>query len=351
MKIFFPDARPPAVWRTPLPEGNWLVTVVLGGGREETRLTVLSESRRWMLLDARSSPGKTTTRRFVVNVRRPTIPDAEPVRLKLREREPTLHRNWDESLTLEFLGTNVRVVSVSIRRAGRFPTVFLLGDSTVTDQPSEPYAAWGQVLPAFFDDRIAIANHAESGESLRSSLVSGRIEKVLRTLRRGDWVLVQFGHNDQKEKGEGIGPLTSFTADLTNLVEEIRRAGGQPILVTSMFRRHFDAMGLLLDTLGDYPVAVRRVGQVCRVPVLDLHERSRILFQFLGPTISKAAFVHTATIADDTHFSAFGAYRLAKIIAEELRTQAPSLARRLRKTLPEFDPTVFGGARETPRQK
>jgi lysophospholipase L1-like esterase len=107
-------------------------------------------------------------------------------------------RNWDGKLSLTFSGTHPAVSSIEIRPAPDATTVYLAGDSTVTDQEDEPWAAWGQILPAFFRPGVAIANHAQSGESLASFTSERRWEKILDTLRAGDYVFIQFAHNDQK---------------------------------------------------------------------------------------------------------------------------------------------------------
>jgi lysophospholipase L1-like esterase len=154
-------------------------------------------------------------------------------------------------------------------------TVYLMGDSTVTDQPGEPWAAWGQMLPRFFTNRVAVANYAESGETLRSSAGAGRLDKVVSVLRPGDYVFLQFGHNDQKEKGEGVGAFTTYKTELKRYVSEIRRKGAIPVLVTSMNRRRFDESGKIVATLGDYPEAVRQAanGSESRPDRPERHEQ------------------------------------------------------------------------------
>jgi lysophospholipase L1-like esterase len=196
------------------------------------------------------------TRTFNVNVRTPQFGDGAKVRLKERELT-TEFVNWDDKLTLEFNGPRPVVRTIELTPLTEAVTVYLLGDSTVCDQPKEPWNSWGQMLPRFLGPGVVVANHAESGESLRSSLGARRLDKVLSTLRPGDYLFLQYGHNDMKEKGEGVGAFTTYQADLRRFVVAARAAGGIPVLVTSMHRKSLDAAGKIQNTLGDYPAAVR----------------------------------------------------------------------------------------------
>jgi len=324
----FVPGHTPTTLALPLPEGNWRVSVTLGHPADPSETTVRAEARRVMLEGVKTEAGQFVTRQFVVSVRRPAFPGGT-VKLKPREVGPPLQPSWDDQLTLSFSGPRPHVSAVEVQRADDALTVFLTGDSTVTDQTGEPFSAWGQWLPKFFDATVAVANHAESGESLRSSRGAKRFAKVLSQLRPGDYVFIQFGHNDQKEKGAGIGAFTSYKTDLKAWVAELRAHGGLPVLVTPMYRRRFDAAGKLTDTLGDYPEAVRQVAKEEGVPLIDLHALSKPLFEGLGVEGSKKAFVHTETIHDDTHFSDFGAKALAEAVVAALKTAVPELAKRL----------------------
>ena len=152
-----------------------------------------------MLDRVSTDPGKFVNKSFIVNVRAPQISTGGEVKLKERERLSEQWA-WDEKLTLEFNGVHPSISSITIEPVN-VPTVFLLGDSTVCDQPGEPYASWGQMITRFFGPNIAVANHAESGESLKSSFGAKRLDKVLSQVRPGDFLMIQYGHNDMKEKG------------------------------------------------------------------------------------------------------------------------------------------------------
>lgn len=322
----------PFLFSVALPEGNYRVTVTLGDAGGESTTTVKAELRRLMLENVKTARGKTETRSFVVNVRTPRIASGSAVKLKDRERTASL-LNWDEKLTLEFNGARPCVAAVEIARVD-VPVLYLLGDSTVCDQAGEPFASWGQMLPRFFKPDIAVANHAESGESLRSSLGAKRLEKVASTLKAGDTVLIQFGHNDQKEKGEGVGAFTTYKASLRQYVTEVKKHGAQPVLVTPVHRRTFEPDGKIRNSHGDYPEAVRQAAEEDQVPLIDLHALSGKLYEALGPEKSGALFKP----GDGTHHNNYGAYELARCVVEGLRATRLPLVKSLAEDVPPFDP-------------
>ena len=337
-------ADAPFYFSVAVPEGHYRVTVVAGHPDKDSELTIKAESRRWMAGPEHIPAGETRSFSFLVNRRSPYFAKGDSIRRKSREYG---YLNWDEKLTLEFSGQNPSVHSVQIEAAPtETATVFLVGNSTVVDQENEPYASWGQMITRFFGERAVLANYAESGESLASSKSSRRFAKVLHEMKQGDYVLIEFGHNDQKRKGEGIGPYTSFTALMTELVNKVKDKGGVPIVVTPIQRRRFDEAGRQLDTHGDYPDAVRKVARSEQVHLIDLTRMSTTLFEALGPLESKNAFVHypagsfpgqTRALEDDTHFNNYGAYLIALTVVKGLQESASRLDRLLIRDLPSFD--------------
>ncbi len=333
-----------------MPEGNYDVTVLLGDPAGDADTTVKAETRRLMLESVKTfaGPRAVESRSFTVNVRTPVLPRGRKVMLKERELATF---SWDNKLILEFNGKRPAVAGVDIRRNDAAQTVFIASDSTVTDQPGEPWCGWGQMLPRFFPAGVAIANHAESGLSLASFRGSGRLEKILTLIKHGDYVFIQFGHNDQKEKGEGVGAYTTYASSLRDYISAIREKGGEPVLVTSMYRRRFTGT-LLYDTLGDYPAAVRLIAEEQHVPLIDLHAMSAKFLSALGPDLSKRAFVHFPAgtypgqpkdMKDDTHFCAYGAYELARCVVEGIRSSVPALADRLAPDLTRYNPEMPAG--------
>jgi lysophospholipase L1-like esterase len=342
-------ATQPFFFSVDLPEGDYRVKLTLGDPAGESHTVVRAESRRLMLEPVDTARGRLITATFLVHLRTPQIPGGGTVRLKPREIG-ALH--WDRRLTLEFNGSRPCVAALEIAKAEDAITVFLAGDSTVTDQQLEPYAAWGQMLPAFFGPTVAIANHAESGESARSFVGERRHDKVMSMLKAGDYLLIQFGHNDQKA---GVAHLTEaggYKDILRRFVADARAKGAHPVLVTSMERRNFDPDGkLIMPSLEGYPQATRDLGVELGVPVLDLNARSIAFYEALGPEEAKRAFVHfpagsfpgqDKALADDTHFTAYGAYELAKCVVEEIKARVPALAAHLRPGIPAYDPAHPG---------
>ncbi len=324
----------PFYFSVAVPEGNYRVTVTFGDRTAATSTVVKAELRRLMLESVDTQTGKFVSRSFTVNIRTPLISTGGEVKLKDREKASEKWA-WDEKLTLEFNGPHPAVSAIEIEPV-TVPTVFLLGDSTVTDQPTEPYASWGQMLTRFFGNKVAIANNAESGESLKSSFGAKRLDKVLSQMKTRDYLLIQYAHNDEKEKGEGIGAFTSFKASLKQFVEAARKKGGIPILVTPMHRRTFDSTGRITNSHGDYPEAVRQVAKEENVPLIDLILMSKDLYEALGPEKSGALFKE----GDGTHHTNYGSYELAKCIVQAIRDQKLPLAKYLIAGLPRFDPKM-----------
>jgi lysophospholipase L1-like esterase len=224
------------------------------------------------------------------------------------------------------------------------PTVFLIGDSTMTNQsviPATPLRGWGQMLPLYFKEGVRIENHAMSGRSSKSFLAEGRWKVVLERLKEGDYVVIQFGHNDQKDKDPKrfTGPFGDFTVNLARYVKETRERKALPILVTPVSRSVWDKEGKFTNTHGDYPKAVKQLATGQNVPVLDLEARTRELLLKLGPERSKSLFANAepgdfANLPegrkDGTHFNAAGACRVCDFAVEELKTAVPELAKWLK---------------------
>lgn len=342
---FAPGQTPPT-FSVPVAEGSYDVAVTFGDASRATSNTVKAESRQLMLERVDTQPGEFITRTFTVNVRTPRLPDGEQVRLKDRERAAL---RWDERLTLELNGKRPGVKSISITPRPDAITVFLAGDSTVTDQQNEPWAGWGQMLPRFFEPGVAVANHAESGESLRAFRSEKRLEKILSQIQPGDYLFIQFGHNDMKEKGNDVGPFTTFTRDLEDYLNKGRQRGATVVLLTPMHRRRFGPGAEVHNTHGDYPQAIRYVAQTHGIPLIDLHAMSKLLYEALGPEASKKAFVHYPAntfpgqdkpLKDDTHFNNYGAYELARCVVHGIRESKLPLMEHIADDVKPFDPAA-----------
>lgn len=338
------DNKSPFFFSVRVPDGNYKVTVRLGSRKQAGITTVRAESRRLFIESVPTKKKEFIERTFIVNKRNTHIDGNEYVRIKPREKRKL---NWDDKLTLEFNGSVPVCESITIEPADTtVTTVFLCGNSTVVDQDNEPWASWGQMIPYFFDTNVCIANYAESGESANTFIAAGRLKKALSQMKKGDYLFMEFGHNDQKQKGPGKGAYYSFMTSLKTFIDEARLRGAHPVLVTPTQRRSFGPDGHIRDTHEDYPEAMRWLAEKENVPLIDLNEMTRTLYEAMGIEPSKRAFVHypagsypgqTQDFADNTHFNPYGAYEIARCIVEGLKTQVPDLARHL-KPFPAFDP-------------
>ncbi|WP_431242018.1 rhamnogalacturonan acetylesterase [Flavobacterium sp. P21] len=247
----------PAYFSVAVPEGNYQVEVTMGSAEKDSKVTIKAESRRLMLNQFAMEKGQKTTQTFNVNVRSTKIDDQTNISLKDREKEIL---NWDNKLTLEFLG-EVSIQSIKITKKDDLTVVYLAGDSTVTDQDVEPWASWGQFITNYFDSNIVVANYAYSGSSLSSFKGANRLKKILSEIKKGDYLFVEFGHNDEKIKGEGNGAWGSYSTLLTEFVNSAKEKGAIPVLVTPTQRRFFNENGTLKETHGDFPAAMRDVAK------------------------------------------------------------------------------------------
>ena len=220
-------------------------------------------------------------------------------------------------------------------------TVFMIGDSTIANKDTldgNEEHGWGQVLQTYFDpSKVRIANHAMNGRSSKSFVNENRWQVVYDSLQPGDYVLIQFGHNDEKKDRDALytDPRTTYPEYLTRFVSETREKGAYPILMTSIVRRKFDADGQLTDTHGAYPDAVRKLARDLDVPLVDMEARSRKLVSGLGPDTSKAIYLwlekgqsrrHPDGLQDDTHLSRDGALAIARLAVEGIEDLGLPLA-------------------------
>lgn len=213
------------------------------------------------------------------------------------------------------------------------PTLYLIGDSTMADKPDperNPERGWGQALPALVGRSVTVKNHAVNGRSTKSFIDQGRWDSVRTVLKRGDYVFIQFGHNDQKTEDSSryTAPFTAYRRNLERFVRETRAAGAVPVLFTSIVRRQFNEHGTLVDTHGLYPLVVRDVARDLEVPMIDLQLLTEELVQRMGPDSSKALYVFTrqgqfpafpAAREDNTHLSPRGAQEVATLALTALR--------------------------------
>lgn len=329
-----------------VPDGNYKVTVVLGSKKKAGNTVVRAENRRLMVDEVATKKGQFKTVEFVVNKRTPEIEKGKRVKVKDREKN---YNTWDNAINLEFTGAAPAVKEVKIERDTTATTIFLCGNSTVVDQPYEPWASWGQMIPRWFGPEIAISNNAESGLTAGSFLGSYRLDKILTMMKKGDYVICEFGHNDQKEKMAGAGAWYNFSYNLKVFIDKVRAKGGNIIFVTPTQRRRFDdaTHSKILETHGDYPDAMRAVAKREGVPVIELHDMTRTFFETLGYENSKKALVHYPAntflgqdkpLADNTHFNPYGAYEIAKMVVMGMKQLNLPIVKYLRSDWKDFNP-------------
>lgn len=337
--------KKPFYYSVKVPDGNYMITVKIGSKKQAGITTVRAESRRLYVQQQGTKKGQYVEVSFLVNKRTPFISEKENVKIKDREAGSL---TWDDKLTLEFNGPAPVCEYIKIAPApADVTTVFLCGNSTVVDQTSEPWASWGQMIPYFFDNKVCFANHAESGLSANSFISSNRLKKILSQMKQGDYVMIEFGHNDQKQSGPGSGAWYSFMTNLKTYVDEVRKKGGIPVLITPTQRRRFDEKGENQNTHGEYPDAIRWLAQKENVALIELNQMTKAMYEAMGEEASKKAFVHYPAntfsgqkdaLADNTHFNTFGAYEVAKCVISGMEKAVPELYKHLKPGF-QFNPS------------
>lgn len=298
--------------------GDYRVSVTLGGAKP-SRTSVWAEDRRLMAGPVDLKNGETRTLSFTVNVRDTSLvgQETDPAAPRVRLRgDDAAGRNWDDQLTLTLSGETpaldaLTITPVTARR------ILLAGDSTVTDQAGGDYASWGQMLPRFLSPDLSVANHARSGETMKSFLTSLRWDKLLSEIRPDDVVLIQFGHNDEKKQWPRTyaAPDGAYPAYLAAFVADVRQRGGWPVLVTPVARRTFKN-GRIENSHAGYDDAVRATAARLDVPLIDLTRQTTQFYESLGPELAPLAFADHNR--EKTHHNAYGAYMIACFVAHDL---------------------------------
>ncbi len=219
--------------------------------------------------------------------------------------------------------------------------IWMIGDSTMSikEKKAYPETGWGMPFVNFWDSTVTVDNRAKNGRSSKSFIKENLWQPVVDNLQEGDYVFIQFGHNDEsKEKGERYSTPDEFKANLLRYVTESRSKKAIPVLLTPAARRKFDENGQIKETHGEYPELVRQVAKENNVPLIDLSEKSKALLQQYGPETSKYLFNYLATgehpnypaaVSDDTHFNELGARKMAQLVLAEIRNLKLELADRI----------------------
>ncbi|MFC4321508.1 rhamnogalacturonan acetylesterase [Litchfieldia salsa] len=289
-----------------VPNGIYTITVMIGDTLTETETTIKYNDNKVLLRELKTYPKQFVKESFTVNVN-------------------------DGQIKLTFLGGAPRINAMEISLKKDAVTMFLAGDSTVTDQPIDgyPYAGWGQCLPQYIKADAVVINHAISGRSSKSFIDEGHLETIWNGMKVGDFLLIQFGHNDQKpDKQRHTEPFTTYKENLKIYINGARQRGATPILITPVHRRNFDEDGKIVDTHGDYILAMKELAHEENVRLVDLAEKSKNLFEKLGPVGTKRVLMWGVPgeflnfpkgVCDNTHFQEYGANKIAQLVAEGLK--------------------------------
>ena len=339
----------PFYFSVKVPDGNYRVSVRLGNKKREGETTVRAESRRMIIEKCVTKKGEYREFSFVINKRCVDIPsfkgidgkETQPDKVRIKPGEVG-SLTWDEKLTFEFNGASPCVQSITIEpdtTATTFPRWFV--------EQGEPVR--GGKSPFKGDlEGLSIANYAESGLTATSFMAQNRLQKILSVIKDGDYVICEFGHNDEKEKGPGTGAWYHYTVALKKFVDMVRAKKGNIIFCTPTQRRFFDAEGKIKNTHGDFPAAMKAVAERENVPVIDLNAETKTLFEAMGTEGSKHLLVHypmgtfpwqEKKFSDNTHFNPFGAYEVSKLVVMGLKQLNSPLAKFLSSDWMDFSPS------------
>lgn len=293
--------------------GNYKVKVVFGTHQKETRVTLFVERRRCILRNKIIKANEKAIEEFAVNVC-DIIPrgQVEPYE--------------DRSLELTFIGENIDIQDIFVEADRKAPTIYIAGDSTVTDQgaeypyqPEKSYCGWGQMLSMYLKEGIAVSNHAHSGLTTESFKREGHLKIVESYIKKDDWLFIQFGHNDQKNKN--LDALGGYANELRDYVSRGRSVGAYPVIVTPVSRNTWNGPDESFnDMLKEYALACKEVGEELSVPVIDLHSKSVKFILDHGMREASKYFYP----GDWTHHNDFGGKIMARFVTEEIeRLQLP----------------------------
>lgn len=331
---FYAPKRQAFMFSANVPAGNYEVRITMGGKDSASRATIRAEQRRLMIEDWKVPAGSVETRVIHVNRRKKGT--------SLTAREKT-YIDLDDKLTIEFNGDHPVLTELEITKVDTDITVYLAGNSTVVDQQQEPWSAWGQNFPRFFKAGVAISNQAESGLSAQS-FVGARLDNILSTIKPGDYVFVEFGHNDAKS----VDATNNYSANLTTFATKVKAKGGRTVLVTPTARNAWSGTKADNSALASFVAKMKSVAAAQSIDYLDLNAASLSFIETLTPSNSRKAYCYfaantmpgqSAAVSDGTHWNDYGAYELAKWMATAVKAKNLAFAKYLADDHVDFDPS------------
>ncbi len=207
--------------------------------------------------------------------------------------------------------------------------IWMIGDSTMAPKSAQAYpeSGWGEGLKEYVTNKAEVHNHAVNGRSSLSFINEGRWKSVYDSLQKGDYVIIQFEHNDEKaDSTRHTDPFGSYQANIQKFIEEARSKGAIPIVCSSIVRRHFDASGALKDTHGDHIIGAKEIAEETNTPYVNMEALTRQLVSGLGPEKSKAIYLFTETKQDSTHLNVEGANRVAGLFVQQVKDNRLAIA-------------------------
>lgn len=330
-----------------LPEGNYKVKVTFGDKSGTSKTTVRAENRRLMLENIETAKGEIRTDSFNVNIRTPKLSAGNTIKLDTREWNPVTGEiktfTWDDKLTIQFNGDNPCVCAIEIESLDDAVTVFVIGDSTVTDQMGG--ATWAQNLPRWLKGNVVVANHAESGQTIKGFRFQRRWDKVMESVKPGDYLFIQLGTNDQKSRGhDPMWPAddkagdwirthsdaeTDYIWELAIMVVEARRHGVIPVIVSPLSK--FDRKALKPTSVMDaYGKNAGKAAELTKCAFIDLWNMSKDIINAVGEDGLKV-------YSDGTHTADYGGYLFSLCIAKGIKENKLELAKFLSNDLIDID--------------
>jgi lysophospholipase L1-like esterase len=306
-----------------LPLGNYTATVYLGDLNGTSTTSVYGEQRRLFLDRISTASGQIATKSFTINRR-----DYKngSVTISRKDRELT-YADFDNVLNFTFAGAKIAVCGIDVAPSTTVTTIYICGNSTAVDQPAEPFCSWPQMMTRMFNEKVSIADYAESGLTSGSFIGGNRLDMIGTVVKAGDYVFAEFGHNDQKQASD----IAAFGGHMMEIADLARSKNATPIFVTPTARKTEDDPA---TSVGGMAQKTRDLAKANNVKLIELNSGVIALHKSIG-SANVAALYATG---DKAHFSDYGSFELARVVAKEIIGLNLDIAQYITTDLPLFDP-------------